>query len=80
MILCFFLSVLQIGISLALFGGKGHEEREINITDDHGSKYFYWGYWLGVGGCVLILVSACFYTCDSCRARSHEGYTRGEVV
>ncbi len=73
------VAVLLIAVSVILFCIKGRDERNIGWNDDD-SKYFYWAFWLGVGGALLTLLSAFFYVGDGCRARSHEGYTRGEVV
>jgi hypothetical protein len=70
---------ISLGVGLALFGAKAHEE--YRVTYDRSSYVYYeWGYWLGCGGTVLNLIAIFFFTCAGCRSSPHDGYTRGEVV
>lgn len=77
----FVVPVLVLGVALALFGYKVHEERHVKIIGtETGDKRLAWAYWVGACGSLVSLIAAFFYTCEGCRGHSHDGYTRGEVV
>ncbi len=75
----FLFTVISLGVGLALFGAKAHEELRVTY-DRSASSYFEWGYWLGCCGAFLDLLAILLFTCEGCRGSVHEGYTRGEVV
>ena len=68
-------TVLCIAASLIIFGGFMYKEGKLSRTTT-----LDWGYWCGVGGVAVCLLSSLFFFIDSCCGSRHVGYRMTRVV
>ena len=57
--MCVF-SVVLMGVGLGVYGGMANKDWNTEM-DANSNNYLGWGFWMGVAGCGLSLVTALFF-------------------
>jgi hypothetical protein len=70
--------IMLVAASLGVYGGYNGNQG-VNFSSESTTK-FYWGFFVGIFGCVLALVSVILFFCAGCRNRDHTGYQMTRVV
>jgi len=76
LLVCF--AAICIGVGVGVYAGFMHKDHDAGF--DEGGVMFYWGFFVGVAGAIMALVSGILFFCQGCCDRSHHGYSMTRVV
>lgn len=67
-----------VAVGIGVYGGFMYKDHEVGF--DNEKAMFYWGFFVGVAGVILALVSGILFFCRGCCDRNHTGYHMTRVV
>jgi len=68
-----------IGVGLGVYGGMMYKDHDVGFDEE--KVMFFWGFFVGVAGFLLALVSGMLFFCRGCcGGRTHTGYSMARVV
>jgi len=65
-------------VGIGVYGGFMHTDKDVGFDDD--GVMFFWGFFVGIAGAILALVSGVLFFCQGCCVRNHTGYHMTRVV
>jgi len=69
---CGRVSAICGGVGICVYAGFMYKDHEVGFDSD--KTMFFWGFFVGVAGVILALVSGILFFCQGCCGRNHTGY------